>query len=180
MINRIVLGLVVSLISVSFACAQSASSLPRVVYLMRHADKPDAAGDPHLSPAGVARAARLPGYFPGLLGGQKLDTIFATSASKASNRPVETAAPLAASLHLPLNQSYGNSSYSALAGAIRSGSYAGKTILVVWHHGTMPALAQALGASPPGKWPGSSFGMIWKVTYNANGNASLQQIHEPF
>ncbi len=190
MIHRVVLGFLVSLVSVSLATAKTpqlaevaqraSTSLPRVVYLMRHADKPASAGDPHLSAAGVARAGKLPGYFPGLLGGQKLDAIFATSASKNSNRPVETATPLAASLNLPLNQSYGNRSYGALAGAIRSGSYAGKTILIVWHHGTMPALAGALGASAPGKWPSSSFGLIWKVTYNADGSASLQQIQEPF
>src|SRR5258706_7065769 len=106
------------------------ANLPRAIYLMRHADKPASPGDPHLSEAGVARARKLPGYFPGLLGGQRLNYIFATAASKNSNRPVETVTPLAGSLHLPINQSYSNKSYGALAAAIRSnGSYAGNTIL---------------------------------------------------
>lgn len=155
------------------------ASLPRAVYLMRHAEKPASVGDPHLSEAGIVRAKRLPAYIPGLTG--KLDYIFATAASKNSNRPVETVTPLAGSLNLPVNQSYSNRSYAALGAAIRAGSYAGKTILISWHHGTMPKLANALGATDaPAKWPDSSFNMVWMITYNPDGAAKLQQIKEPF
>jgi phosphohistidine phosphatase SixA len=160
-----------------------ALNVPRTIYLMRHAEKPAASNDPHLSAAGVARAEKLTGYFPSLLAdGQSVDYIFATKASKNSNRPVETITPLAASLRLPIDQSYANNRYRALAEAILSdGSYAQKTILIAWHHGTMPKLARALGAKHgPKKWPGASFDMIWKLTYLPDGRASLQQITEPF
>lgn len=155
------------------------AALPRAVYLMRHAEKPASITDPHLSEAGVVRAKRLPGYIPGLTG--KLDYIFATAASKNSNRPFETVTPLAGSLNVSVNQSYSNRSYAALGAAVRSGSYAGKTILISWHHGTMPKLASALGATEaPAAWPESTFNMIWKITYNPDGSAKLQQIREPF
>jgi phosphohistidine phosphatase SixA len=163
--------------------SSTALNVPRAIYLMRHAEKPDSSNDPHLSAAGVARADKLPGYFPTLLAdGQSVDYIFATKASKNSNRPVETITPLAESLRFPIDQSYANRSYRALAEAILSnGSYAQKTILIAWHHGTMPKLARALGArNVPKKWPGASFDMIWKLTYLPDGGASLQQIKEPF
>jgi phosphohistidine phosphatase SixA len=163
--------------------AADSPNLPRVIYLMRHAEKPATRHDPHLSEAGIARAEKLPGYFPRLLGnGRSLDFIFATSRSKNSNRPYETVAPLATSLHLSVDQSFANASYGAIAEAIRSrGSYAGKAILISWHHGTLPAFARALGAvNAPAKWPSSSFNMIWKVTYDPQANARLEQIREPF
>jgi hypothetical protein len=170
---------------VSEASRQSSSplNLPRAIYLMRHAEKPAAPHDPNLSAAGVMRAGRLPGYFPSLLADdQAVDYIFATKASKNSDRPVETITPLAASLRLPIDQSYANGSYRALAQAILSNdSYAQKTILIAWHHGTLPKLARALGATNvPKKWPGTSFDLIWKLTYLPDGGASLQQIKEPF
>jgi len=165
---------------VAAGAAADSSSLPRVVYLMRHAEKPAERHDPHLSAAGIARAGKLPGYFPQLLGGQPLDVIFATGQSKNSNRPYETVVPLAGSLHLSIDQSYPNDSYGALAEAVRS-RYAGKTVLISWHHGTIPALARALGAvTAPAKWPSASFNMIWKITYDPQGVAKLQQISEPF
>jgi broad specificity phosphatase PhoE len=185
-VRWIFVGIVAALFTLNPLAASAAAdplNLPRVIYLMRHAEKPTEPHDPHLSAAGVARAGKLPGYFPGLLGnGRSLDFIFATGPSKNSNRPYETVVPLAGSLHLSVDQSFANSSYGALAEAIRSrGSYAGKTILISWHHGTLPALARALGAvSAPAKWPSSSFNMIWKLTYDSQGNARLEQIREPF
>ena len=192
MIPGIVRGFLFTAVSVAPAFAETpravevaqgvSGNLPRAVYLMRHADKPASASDPHLSAAGVARAEKLPGYVPGLLDGQPLEHIFAAQNSKNSNRSVETVTPLAASLRLPINQSYASGSYAALAKAVRSDSaYGGKTILIAWHHSTMPKLARALGAANvPRKWPNESFDMIWKLTYNSDGSASLQQIKEPF
>lgn len=163
--------------------SSSPLNLPRTIYLMRHAEKPTSPNDPNLSAAGVVRAEKLPGYFPSLLAdGQVVDYIFAAKASKNSNRSVETITPLAASLRLPIDQSYPDTSYRAIAENILSnGSYAQKTILIAWHHSTLPKLARALGATNvPKKWPGASFDLIWKLTYLPDGGASLQQIKEPF
>jgi broad specificity phosphatase PhoE len=176
-------GFVAAVVWLSPASSAQAGSadLPRAVYLMRHAEKPTSPKDPHLSEAGNVRAGKLAGYFPKLLGSGSLDVIFATSHSKNSNRPVETITPLAEALHLSVNQSFANRDYTSLAAAIRSGSYAGKTVVICWHHGMLPALARALGAdNAPAKWPGSSFNVIWKLVYDSRGVVSLQQISEPF
>jgi broad specificity phosphatase PhoE len=155
---------------------------PGVIYLMRHGEKPTSAADHNLSPAGIARADQLSGYVPTLLEGRPLDYIFAAEDSKVSDRPVETATPLASALGLPINQSFANHDYRSLAKTILSTEiYAGKTILIVWHHGRIPALCGALGAKEsPGKWPGTAFNLVWKLTYGPDGRASVQQITEPF
>ena len=156
--------------------------LPTIIYLMRHAEKP-AAGNPHLSAAGVARADKLPAYLPSLLkSGQKIDYIFATKASADSNRPVETITPLAGALGLTINDSYDAKSYRALAKTILSDeTYAQKVIVISWHHSTLPKLARALGARHvPKKWPGDAFNLIWQLTYAERGSATLQVTKEPF
>jgi phosphohistidine phosphatase SixA len=155
---------------------------PQVIYLMRHGEKPTSAADRNLSPAGIARADQLPGYVPTLLEGRPLDYVFAAEDSKDSDRSVETATPLADALGLPINQSFANDDYRSLAKAILSNeTYAGKTILIVWHHTRIPALCGALGAiNIPEKWPETEFNLVWKLTYGPDGRASVQQITEPF
>jgi len=157
-------------------------TLPAAIYLMCHAEKPDSHDDSHLSEAGKARAQKLVSYFPRLVGKASLDYIFATAPPKHSNRPVETVAPLAHSRGVSINDSYTDAEYRALAQVIRSqDAYAGKTILICWHHEILPALAQRLGATgAPTQWPGSSFDRIWKLTYSRDGSAKLSQIIEPF
>ena len=56
--------------------------------------------------------------------------------------------------------------------------YAGKTVLIAWHHGTIPDLAKALGVKdPPQKWQDEVFDRVWEITYS-NGTASLKNLPE--
>jgi len=49
-------------------------------------------------------------------------------------------------------------------------------VLVVWHHGKIPQLAIALGATPPyNPWPDTQFDRIWRIDY-VNGKATLQDL----
>jgi hypothetical protein len=99
--------------------------------------------------------------------------IFATKASNSSNRPVETITPLSAALNLIYDDKHSDSDYAKVASDILTHSqYAGQVVLVCWHHGNIPALANALGVSDPPKWPGSVFDRVWSITYS-NGTASL-------
>ena len=101
-------------------------------------------------PMGFKRASLLPNLFTS--GRPELPTpqvIFATHQSQHSNRPVETATPLAAALQLPIDSNIANEDYAALAAELLSGKYAGTVVPVAWHHGTLPALATALGVQPP-------------------------------
>lgn len=99
--------------------------------------------------------------------------IFATQASKSSNRPVETITPLSAALNLSYNDKHSNDDYAKVATDILTHSqYAGKVVLVCWHHGNIPALAQAFGVSNAPKWEGTVFDRVWSITFS-NGTASL-------
>jgi hypothetical protein len=96
--------------------------------------------------------------------------------------PLKPLLPWATSLHLSINESYDNKSYRALAAAVLSNaSYGGSTIVISWHHSTLPSLARALGARRvPKKWPSAAFNLIWQLTYDAHGVATLREITEPF
>jgi hypothetical protein len=129
------------------AAAPAKPQPPATVLLIRHAEKLTD-GRIDLSPTGFEHARLLPKVFSPAAARPDLPTpqvLFATHISEHSNRPVQTVTPLAAALHLPIDDSFSNEDYPALAAALLSGKYAGKTVLVVWHHGKIPQLASALG-----------------------------------
>jgi hypothetical protein len=119
---------------------------------------------------GVYEAVQITGTAPRF---STPDFIFATKESKGSNRPVETITPLSAGLNLTYNDKHSDSDYAKVANDILTHSqYAGKVVLVCWHHGNIPALAEALGVSNAPKWQGSVFDRVWSITFS-NGTASL-------
>lgn len=150
---------------------------PATILIIRHAEKLTD-GRIDLSPVGFERAKLLPKLF---LPGARPDlptpqVLFATHLSAHSNRPVQTVTPLAAAMHLPINDSFEDNDFAGLAKELLSGKYAGKVVLVVWHHGRIPQLATALGATPPyTPWPDQQFDRIWRIDY-ANGKATLQDL----
>ena len=98
---------------------------------------------------------------------QTPDFIFATKASTASNRPVETITPLSATLNLTYSATCGDSDYAALATKITSDpTYTGKIVLICWHHGTIPDLAAEFGVANPPSWKGTVFDRVWEIKYN--------------
>jgi len=168
------------LAAVGSLLAQSPEA-PATIYLIRHAEKLTD-GQLDLSPTGFQRAAILPHLFTppsGLRTSPALpvpQVLFATHQSKHSNRPVETITPLSAALHLPINSEIMNEDYASLAHELLSGRYAGKIVLVAWHHGHLPQLATALGAQPPySPWPDTQFDRIWRIDYK-DGKATLTDL----
>ena len=101
------------------------------------------------------------------------DFIFATQASKSSNRPVETITPTAESLNLAIDSKHADGDYAKVAQDILSNSkYAGKVVLICWHHGKIPDLAEKLGITNPPAWPGTVFDRVWVITF-PSGAATL-------
>ena len=154
---------------------------PARIILLRHAEKPNDQEDPHLSPAGVKRAARLVAFImtdPVMSSAGRPVAIFATESTKhdRGQRTQETVAPLARALKLPVLTPFHGKQYRPLAKQILSTpAYAGKTVLICWNHEEIPALAQALGVTPaPAKWKGSVFDEVYVITY-ANGRATLNR-----
>jgi hypothetical protein len=161
------------------ALAQSQPTRPAQIILIRHAEKPADAEDPHLSPAGVKRAGLLPSFIttdPTMIRFGRPVAVFATQTTKQGNgqRTQETVAPLAKALKLPVQTPFLGEDYGKLAKLILgNGAYAGKTVLICWNHEEIPQLAAALGVKPaPRKWKASVFDQVYVITYNG-GKAAL-------
>lgn len=150
---------------------------PQSVLLIRHAEKPTDAADPHLNPEGRKRAEALPELFKESAARPDPfpvpDFIFATKASKRSNRPAETVAPLARALKRDVNTEYANDDYPKLVTELGTNpKYQGKTVLVCWHHGNLPRLAAAFGAAGvPDTWNATAFDRVWVVAFDDKGKA---------
>jgi broad specificity phosphatase PhoE len=152
------------------------------VLIIRHAEKPE--GDSiHLSPEGQQRAEALPRLFAKSVDRPDPfptpDFIFATKKSSHSNRPLETVMPLAKALHLDVNARFKDDECDRLATELlTSPRYAGKTVLVCWHHGKIRELAQKLKAEDvPDHWKESVFDQVWVITYK-DGKGKLRKRHQ--
>jgi hypothetical protein len=153
---------------------------PATILLIRHAEKLTD-GRIDLSPAGFARAKVLPELFGGAGAAAthnlpRPEFLFATHQSKKSNRPAETITPLSVALGLPISAEIEDDDFATLAKELLSGKYAGKVVLVAWHHGKLPAFARALGANPPyDPWPETQFDRVWRIDYR-DGKAVLTDL----
>jgi hypothetical protein len=152
---------------------------PATILLIRHGEKPETGI--HLSEAGVARSKAIPQLFGGASAAAphnlpKPDFLFATRAGKNSDREVDTLLPLSEALKMPISHEVADKDYATLATELLSGRYAGKVVLVCWHHGSLPEFAKALGATPPyDKWPDTQFDRVWRIDYSG-GKAVLTDL----
>jgi hypothetical protein len=81
--------------------------------------------------------------------------------------------PLAGQLKLEIDARIADDAYPRLVRELRADpKYAGKTVLVAWHHGNLPELAEALGATGvPKKWGDDVYDRVWVVTFGDDGRA---------
>jgi len=161
--------------------AQDTKTYPAHVLILRHAEKPtDESGD--LSPRGKERARALRHLFQKSESRPKpLPTpafLFATRDSKKSQRPRETVTPLAKRLELKINDDYANKDFAKLAHELfHDPRYAGKTVLICWHHGTIPGLAARLKvADAPKHWKDAVFDRVWRIDYEKTGTARFRDV----
>lgn len=154
----------------------------RTILVMRHAEKPVDRKDRHLSPAGLARAKRLVTYIPETFG--KIDLIIATAHSEHSERPFETVQPLASACGLEVKMPFADDQFAQLAeGLLTKPKYLVRCSVVCWHHGEIPALMGALGASKgssPEPWDDTVFNLILKTEFTEDGKVVVSQVVEPF
>lgn len=169
---------------------------PNRMVILRHGEKPgdpvapDDPADPNLAPAGVMRANMLATLIPNSFG--RPDFLVAAANSNKSHRPVETLEPLANKLDFQADkfvQTYPNDSYPALvADLLAEPRYSGKLIIVCWHHGNIPQLALALGATPGqlaaapemsrGKWNPHVFDRFWILDFRAGANVLFEAVSQ--
>jgi broad specificity phosphatase PhoE len=145
------------------------------ILIIRHAEKPEFGVG--LSAEGKARARAYVEYFQQLrLEGKpvQLDYLAAADDSEHSQRCRLTLEPLAEALGLRPDTRFQSRQFLELAGELESRPH-GKTILICWHHGEIPALLRALGAEPKrllphGEWPNQQFGWLLKLRYDEQGH----------
>jgi broad specificity phosphatase PhoE len=175
---------------------------PRRVVILRHAEKPgdptapDDPASPELSEQGVARAQMLATLIPEKFG--PLDFLFAAADSANSRRPVETVKPLAKKIGFGpdrFDKIYPNKTYAKLADdLLKKPEYLGKLIVICWHHGNIPLLGVALGATwaqlavapeligpkSPAinglKWDPKVFDRFWILDFAADEGVKFQSI----
>lgn len=154
------------------------------VIIVRHAEKPSEGTG--LAPEGKQRAVAYADYFrhfPVNGSAVAISELYAAGDSKESERPRLTLQPLAKTLHLKINMPVKNKDYATLAALLRSGP-PGRTILICWHHGTIPDLVRCLGGNseqlfPTGKWPGEAYDGVVVLQYDAQGLVTRQKfVHE--
>jgi hypothetical protein len=168
----------------AFLVSLHSPSTPAQIILIRHAEEPADPANPHLSPAGRERAAKLVGFLtsdPAMTRFGSPVAIFATATTKDDNgqRTQETVAPLAKALKLKVQVPFHGKDYSKLAKLILSDpAYSGKTVVICWNHEEIPQLAAMLGITPePPKWKGSIYDRVFLITYR-EGRATLTELPE--
>jgi hypothetical protein len=112
----------------------------------------------------------LPKRFP------RIDFLVAAAPSSKSRRPSETLAPLAEALALILDERTADDDFTSLAARLlQQEEYDGRVIIICWHHGHIPQLALALGASLEDvasapivhnmRWVGDVFDRLWILDF---------------
>jgi len=149
--------------------APGTSPAPLEILLIRHGEESASGDSVHLNAAGRTRADHLSQLFPARFATPEL--LFAARSSKASHRSVETLTPLAAALHLRIDDRCDDTQYRKLAKDVLSrADCSGKHLLICWHHSTLPKLAAALGAKhAPPTWPGAQYDRVWQLRFTATG-----------
>lgn len=169
--SLVAIGAPIALESAQRDSGTRSSRGPADVMLIRHAEEPESG--PHLNDRGRERANALSKLFPSRF--PRPTVLFAMRSSKQSERSVETLQPLAASLHLPINDQYSNARVADLAKhVLTSSDCAGGHVLICWHHDSIRELATALGVSSPPPWPGSVYDRVWFIQY-AGGKPALKE-----
>jgi broad specificity phosphatase PhoE len=128
------------------ACAQTTGGAT-AIFVVRHAEKDTIPHEnPPLNPAGRARADSLAVALR--------DAGVTVIVTTQQYRTQQTAAPLAAALHItpvsvPIDGRKPEEHVRAVAEAVRHAVHAGDVVLVVDHQSTLPGIIAALGAPRP-------------------------------
>jgi broad specificity phosphatase PhoE len=112
-----------------------------IIIIVRHAEKAGPEGDVPLSAAGHARAEEL----ARVLGGAGVAAVYDTQFVRTQ----QTAAPLAAALHLTPMHVETTPAYAKTLIHDIDRKHAGTTVVVVSHSNTIPDVLKALGIAQP-------------------------------
>jgi hypothetical protein len=162
-------------------CAEDApKTYPAHILILRHAEKPPASeNSADLNAEGKARSEALPKLFARSDDRPEPfpapDFIFATKETNKSRRPAETVAPLAKSLGLKVNSDYNDDDFDKLVHELfHNPKFAGKTVLICWHHKMIPEVAATLKAvGVPDSWDSEVFDRVWQIDFDNDGKTTF-------
>jgi hypothetical protein len=140
------------------------------VVIIRHGEKPEP-GD-NLSCQGENRALQIPEVIKQKYGIPNFSYVptLSLGSSTSHARMFQTITPFAIKYNLTVNSAYGEKDTSKAAADVMKKT---GTVLMVWEHSNIQALAISLGAKSAPPWPsGNDFDSIWVVTYQ-KGIATL-------
>ena len=120
-------------------CGAHAAFAQEVVYVVRHAERADQSADSPLSAAGTARARKL----AEMLKDAGITHVYTTD----RKRTIDTAAPLAAAIHVGAQQLPAAETLALAARLAALGPH--DRALVVGHSNTVPDLIRALHSNTP-------------------------------
>ena len=154
---------------------------PKMILVMRHAEKPVDPDDPNLTKKGHARAEKLAEYIPDKFG--KPDFIFAAAITRHSARPYETVRPLSKATGVGIDATIADNDYGSLAKELLTKKkYADKLVVVCWHHGNIPPMLRYLGAKKgdyPNPWDHTVFDLILQVEFSGD-KVKVKEVTEKF
>jgi phosphohistidine phosphatase SixA len=157
------------------ACTHQATGRPAAVFVVRHAEKDTI---PHVNPplnaAGRARAESLAVTLR--------DSGITVIVTTQQFRTQQTAAPLAAALHItpvsvPIDGTKPDEHVRAVVEAVRRKAGSRDIVLVVDHQSTLPGIIAALGASRPAIVCDVEFSNLYVLVAEANGSMGLTRTH---
>ena len=138
------------------------------VVVVRHAEKAlGTIDDPPLSPEGEQRSERLALIFGERTGAGHLDAIYVTN----TRRTQQTAAPLAARLHLQPVVLTATDVAGTAAQMLKE--HRGGTVLLIGHSNTLPQLVRELSGKLIEPIPDDDYGEIYVLSVPRFGGASL-------
>ncbi len=167
---------------------------PNTLMFLRHAEKPGEHGqgvdqrgepDPHsLSVRGWTRAGALAALFdhvpsPNRPGLARPERVLATKPTHEyrSKRERDTASPTAERLAVQIEDGFSHEDGKLAAHSLLGDD---RDALVVWHHGSMPALLREFPLSDastiPDAWPDDRFDLVWVLTRGEEGTYSFSQM----
>jgi hypothetical protein len=101
--------------------------------------------------------------------------LFAALKDSSSHRPSDTITPLGQALGLKVEMPYANNDYAKLEKQIMKddvSTYANKVVLICWHHGNIPGLAESFGVPDQqlktlglDAWPPTVFDLVLMLTW---------------
>jgi broad specificity phosphatase PhoE len=153
--------------------AQPEEEEPTIAIVTRHAERAhDPGPDPSLDSAGVRRARALATALQ--------DARVAAAIVTQYKRTRETAAPLVERLKIPVLERPVTAGKvdeyaAALAREIRT-AYEGRTVLVVGHSNTVPAIVAALSGRQIDPIPDDRYGDVYVVVIPKSGEPRLMQM----